>query len=103
MVTYQLRNTARNKLLIYKETVNFFFMDKEVVFSLNTGTCECEYCQFCDHYQNHKRTNEQVLQLQGAAYFQFLIKYLIILFRQSTITFKIYQKRLNFQWNDLQN
>ena len=71
MVTYQLLNTVRNKLLIYKETVNFIFIEKEVVFSLNTGTCECEYSQFCDHYQNHKITNKQGLQLQGAAYFQF--------------------------------
>lgn len=46
MITYQLRNTVRNKLSNYKETVNSIFMDEEVTSSLNTETCECEGSQF---------------------------------------------------------
>ena len=44
MIAYQLRNTVRNKLSNYKETVNSIFMDEEV--TLNTETCECEDSQF---------------------------------------------------------
>ena len=37
----------------YKKKVNSIFVDKEVAFSLNTETCECEHSQFCDLHHKY--------------------------------------------------
>ena len=58
MVTYKLRNTIRNKILNYKQTVNDIQVDDEVSFSLNTDTCMCNESTFCDPHHKHIVTGD---------------------------------------------
>ena len=55
MVTCQLGDTVRNKLLNYKEATNSSFAGEEVAFSLN---CECEHSQICDPFRKHIITGD---------------------------------------------
>ena len=89
-------------------------MDEEVVFSLNTETCESQNSQY--DYSHHKyittghvfitdNSKLRNLMTQSLNYRDPypLINSFIILIMLSKTTFKIYQKRINFKWNHFQN
>ena len=54
VVTMKLKNTIRNKILNYKDTVKSLIYEKDddISFISNSYICECEGSQFCD--TNHK-------------------------------------------------
>ena len=58
VVTYELGQPIRNKILNYKETVNSILVDDEVSFSLNTDNCECQNSIFCDPHHKHVVTGD---------------------------------------------
>ena len=58
VVTFQLGNTIRNKILNYKETVESIFIDDEVSFSLNSEPCDCCNSPFSDKFHKHVITGD---------------------------------------------
>ena len=52
IVTYQLGKTIGNKILNYKEAMNYLYGDQDVSFCLNTDQCGCAISSFC--YPHHK-------------------------------------------------
>ena len=91
-----------------------YFVDEEVVFSLNTETCESQHSQYDDSHHKYITTGHvfiidnsklRNLMTQSLNYRDPypLINSFIILIMLSKTTFKIYQKRINFKWNHFQN
>ena len=58
VITYKLINTIRNKLLTYKDTVNSIYVENEILFALNTDSCECEHSPFIDPHHKHITTGD---------------------------------------------
>lgn len=54
MITYQLDDTNRNKILNYKETVNSICFDEDVSSSLDIHSFQCKYSEFCDPHHKHR-------------------------------------------------
>ena len=51
MTTIQLGKMIRNKILIYKEAVNYIYFDEDVSFCLKTDQCDCTDSSFRDSHQ----------------------------------------------------
>ena len=58
VVTYELGQPIRNKILNYKETVHDIVVDDEVSFGLNTSPCDCQNSKFCDPHHKHIITGD---------------------------------------------
>ena len=57
-LTYQLSKTIRNKIVNYKEAVNYLYVDEDVSFSLYTNQCDCADSSFCDPHHKHIITGD---------------------------------------------
>ena len=59
VVTYQLGKMIKNKILNYKEAVNFIYVYEDVSFCLNTDQCHCAISSFWDpHHHKHTITGD---------------------------------------------
>ena len=57
-LTYQLNKTIRNKIVNYKEAVNYLYVDENVSFFLYTDQCDCADSFFCDPHHKHIITGD---------------------------------------------
>ena len=58
VIAHSLSKTIRNTILNYKETVNYFVIDDEVSFTINSETCDSSTSSFCDQDHEHIITDD---------------------------------------------